>query len=88
MTTRNHNNRSALRLMLTVFAVTLFCASPALAQQRPRKPSVCANYQPIEVKGGKALICFDGTRPSLWTGGWTTVTVGKDTFAVGFRSAR
>ena len=80
---------SAIRAILSIVAVTLFCASPALAAQpKPRKPAVCASYEKVDTRLGKALICLDGIRPSVWTGGYIEVTVGGQTFAVGFRSAK
>jgi len=40
-----HTN--AIRAIVSVIAVTLFCASPAFTASKPRKPSVCASYQTL-----------------------------------------
>ena len=56
-------------IISSLVALTLF-AGPTLAsaQDKPKKPSVCAVYELAATKaGGKVAICLDGKRPRVFT---------------------
>lgn len=80
------NNRTAIATSIAI--VTLCLSSAAGAQAKPAKPAVCSTYTTLAVPGGKALVCLDGKRPSVWGGAWTEVTFAGHRYAVGFRSAK
>lgn len=77
--------RNAIIVTTTLLALTLTAAAGA---QPKAKPVVCANYTTLQTPTGKALVCLDGKRPSVWGGAWAEVTFGGARYAVGFRSAR
>lgn len=57
-------------------------ASNACAEERTRKPTVCADF--VEATSGqrKVGVCYDSKRPRIFTS-WTYVTVDGKRYAVG-----
>lgn len=60
---------ASLIALIALIALTIFAGSAlASAQDKPRKPSVCAVYELAATKAGsKVAICLDGKRPRVFT---------------------
>ncbi len=62
----------ARRCLAAALGLLALCALPGVAEARgpakPRKPTVCLDYELVSSKGEeRGAICYDGTKPKLMT---------------------
>jgi hypothetical protein len=58
-----------------LIALSVLCfASPAIAADGPKKPSVCADYEIQEGRKGKFAVCYDSEKPRTFST-WAIVEV-------------
>lgn len=73
----------ARRCLAAALGLLALCALPSIAEAKPRKPSVCVEFELTETKAGKVIaVCYDGTSPKVLET-WTVVKLSSDGQAVG-----